>query len=56
VLSERLGKWHFWLTFYFMNNVFLPMFVVGLAGVNRRLYDAGAQFALAQPSRRCSGT
>jgi len=49
VLSERLGKWHFWLTFYFMNNVFLPMFVIGLAGVNRRLYDAGAQFALAQP-------
>ena len=25
------------------------MFFVGLAGVNRRLYDAGAQFAMAQP-------
>ena len=32
-----------------MNNIFLPMFFVGLAGVNRRLYDAGAQFAMAQP-------
>ena len=30
-----------------MNNIFLPMFVVGLAW-NRRLYDAGA-YALAQP-------
>jgi len=48
-LSERLGKWHFWLTFWMMNNVFMPMFFVGLGGVNRRLYDAGAQFALAQP-------
>jgi len=48
-LSERLGKWHFWLSFFLMNNVFLPMFFVGLAGVNRRLYDAGAQFAMAQP-------
>ena len=40
-LSERLGKWHFWLSFFLMNNIFLPMFFVGLAGVNRRLYDAG---------------
>jgi hypothetical protein len=49
VLSERLGKWHFWLSFYLINNIFLPMFVVGLAGVNRRMYDGGLQFALAQP-------
>ena len=49
VLSERLGKWHFWLSLFLMNNIFLPMFFVGLAGVNRRLYDAGAQYALAQP-------
>ncbi|MCC7176978.1 MAG: cbb3-type cytochrome c oxidase subunit I [Acidobacteria bacterium] len=48
-LSERLGKWHFWLSFYLINNIFLPMFVIGLAGVNRRMYDAGLQFALAQP-------
>ncbi len=48
-LSERLGKWHFWLSLFLMNNIFLPMFFIGLAGVNRRLYDAGQQFALAQP-------
>ncbi len=48
-LSERLGKWHFWISLFLMNNIFLPMFVIGLAGVNRRLYDAGQQFALAQP-------
>ncbi len=49
VLSERLGRWHFWLTLFMMNNVFMPMFFIGLAGVNRRLYDAGAQVALAAP-------
>jgi hypothetical protein len=48
-LSERLGKAHFWLSFFLMNNIFLPMFFVGLAGVNRRMYDAGLQFASAQP-------
>ena len=49
VLSERLGKWHFGLSFFLMNNIFLPMFFIGLAGVNRRLYDAGAQFVMGQP-------
>jgi len=33
-----------------MNLIFMPMFVVGLMGVNRRLYDAGASYALAQPT------
>jgi len=47
-LSTRLGYWHFWPTLVLMNSIFLPMFVLGLAGVNRRLYDAGAQYALAQ--------
>lgn len=47
-LNARLGRWHFWPTFVLMNSIFLPMFVLGLAGVNRRLYDAGAQYALAQ--------
>ena len=47
-LSARLGSWHFWPTFVLMNSIFLPMFALGLAGVNRRLYDAGAQYALAQ--------
>ena len=42
-LDERLGKIHFWGSFVCMNAIFLPMFAMGLMGVNRRLYDAGAQ-------------
>ncbi len=38
-MSELLGKLHFWLSFIFMNAVFMPMFSMGLAGVSRRLYD-----------------
>ncbi len=38
-MSEALGKIHFWLSFIFMNGVFMPMFMMGLAGVSRRLYD-----------------
>ena len=33
-----------------MNAIFLPMFAMGLMGVNRRLYDAGMQYMLAQPT------
>ena len=40
-MSDVLGKIHFWGTFVFMNGVFLPMFIQGLAGVSRRLYDGG---------------
>lgn len=50
MLDERLGKVHFWGSFVCMNLIFMPMFVVGLMGVNRRLYDAGASYALAQPT------
>jgi cytochrome c oxidase subunit 1 len=32
-----------------MNVVFMPMFLVGLAGVSRRLYDGGAAYDFAQP-------
>jgi cytochrome c oxidase subunit I len=39
MLNNALGKLHFWLTFIFINGVFMPMFFQGLAGVNRRLYD-----------------
>ena len=50
VLNQRLGQVHFWGSFVLMNAIFLPMFVMGLMGVNRRLYDAGLQYALAQPT------
>jgi cytochrome c oxidase subunit 1 len=32
-----------------MNVVFMPMFLVGLDGVSRRLFDGGATYAFAQP-------
>jgi cytochrome c oxidase subunit I len=47
-LGERLGKLHFWPSLLFMNGIFLPMLVQGLAGVSRRLYDGGATYRHAQ--------
>ena len=47
-MGDRLGKIHFWGTFVCMNAVFMPMFVQGLAGVSRRLFDGGASYAHAQ--------
>ncbi len=38
-MNSFLGKLHFWPSFIFMNVIFLPMFIVGLAGVSRRLYE-----------------
>ncbi len=47
-MSDLLGKIHFWPSLLLMNGIFLPMFVQGLAGVSRRLYDGGAQYVHAQ--------
>jgi len=38
-LNEKLGKLHFWPSLLFMNGIFIPMFIYGLAGAQRRLYD-----------------
>ena len=42
-LSEKVGNWHFWLTFIGMNLTFFPMHFSGLLGMPRRVYqyDAG---------------
>jgi cytochrome c oxidase subunit 1 len=48
-MSEFLGKLHFWPSLVFMNLIFMPMFILGLAGVSRRLYDGGVAYAHAQP-------
>ena len=39
MLNEPLGKIHFWFTLLGFNFVFVPMFVVGLGGQMRRIYD-----------------
>ncbi len=49
-MSEALGKIHFLFSFIFINGVFMPMFIMGLAGVSRRLYDP-IQYAHAQPTQ-----
>ncbi|MDP7609182.1 MAG: cbb3-type cytochrome c oxidase subunit I [Candidatus Marinimicrobia bacterium] len=48
LLGDTLGKIHFYLSFIFMNGVFWPMFIQGMAGVSRRLADGGTSYAHAQ--------
>jgi cytochrome c oxidase subunit 1 len=42
-MNDTWGKIHFWGTLIFMNGIFLPMFVQGMAGMQRRLYDPTVQ-------------
>jgi heme/copper-type cytochrome/quinol oxidase subunit 1 len=37
-LSERLGRWQFWLFFVGFNLTFFPMHILGLMGMPRRVY------------------
>ena len=39
LLSERLGRWHFWLMLIGMNLTFFPMHQLGLDGMPRRVAD-----------------
>lgn len=43
-MSDRLGHIHFWGSFVCMNVIFMPMFIQGLGGMNRRVYDGGATY------------
>jgi cytochrome c oxidase subunit 1 len=47
-MNEFWGKIHFGLSFIFMNLIFGPMFIQGLAGMLRRMSDGGATYSLAQ--------
>jgi cytochrome c oxidase subunit 1 len=44
MLDETLGKIHFWGTILALNVVFIPLFMTGMAGDQRRIYNY-AQFA-----------
>ena len=44
-LHEGMGKLHFYPSFLAMNGIFMPMFIQGLAGLSRRMYDGGQQYA-----------
>ena len=45
-LSERLGKWAFWLLFLGTNLTFFPMHISGLMGMPRRIYTYPAGMGL----------
>ena len=50
-MNELLGKIHFWGSFICINTVFMPMFIQGLGGMNRRMYDGGGLYvAQRQPA------
>ncbi len=38
LMSERLGRWNFWLFFVGFNIAFFPMHLLGLMGMPRRVY------------------
>ncbi len=43
--SERAGRWHFWLCIIGFNLTFIPQFLAGIAGAERRVVDYPIQFA-----------
>jgi cytochrome c oxidase subunit I len=50
-MNEFWGRVHFWGSLVFMNVVFMPMFVQGMAGMLRRMSDGGANYSAAVNSR-----
>ncbi|MBV9818918.1 MAG: cbb3-type cytochrome c oxidase subunit I [Solirubrobacterales bacterium] len=45
MFDDRLGKWHFWLTFISFNLTFGPMHIIGIQGMPRRVAEYAHQFA-----------
>ena len=43
MMSERLGRWNFWLFFVGFNVTFFPMHLLGLHGMPRRVYTYPAE-------------
>src|SRR5438552_1134286 len=48
LLSEGLGKLHFWLMFVGMNLAFFPMHFIGLLGMPRRIYTYAPELGVAK--------
>lgn len=44
MMNETLGRVHFWLSLIFINGLFFPMFIQGMAGVHRRWWDGGLSY------------
>jgi len=47
-MNNWLGQLHFWPSLLLMNCIFMPMFIQGMSGMSRRLYDGGVQYAHVQ--------
>jgi cytochrome c oxidase subunit I+III len=43
MMSERLGRWNFWLFFIGFNVAFFPMHLLGVQGMPRRVYTYSAE-------------
>ena len=54
MMSERLGRWHFWLAFLGFNAAFFPMHIVGLWGMPRRIYTYPGRAGLGRQSTSSS--
>ncbi len=39
MMNKKLGLWHFWTMFVFFNLTFFPMFIIGLLGQPRRVFE-----------------
>jgi cytochrome c oxidase subunit 1 len=52
MMSERLGKIHFWGTIIAFNFIFIPLFITGAAGDQRRVYNHLGFPDLATPWRQ----
>jgi cytochrome c oxidase subunit I len=52
MMNNTLGGIHFAGSLVCMNLIFMPMFIQGLGGVNRRLWDGGQQYVHAQALSR----
>ncbi|MBW2542448.1 MAG: cbb3-type cytochrome c oxidase subunit I [Deltaproteobacteria bacterium] len=48
-MNETLGKIHFWGTVIPFNLIFIPLFILGLAGQHRRIYNFSMYPDLAKP-------
>ena len=48
-MNEFWGKVHFWITIIAFNGIFLPLFVLGMAGQHRRIYDFSNYPNLSEP-------
>jgi cytochrome c oxidase subunit 1 len=44
LMNETLGKIHWIGSLICMNGIFMPMFIQGLRGMSRRMYDGGATY------------